>query len=128
MKFYYFAHPYTCTDGERYVPEGEAANFRLACYRAGQLLLAGYNVFSPISHTHPIHRATPEFLARHEHKLWYDLDMEVIERTDFDGIILAPGWERSKGCREERRVFEKQGKRIAEYEDIMRWGVKGALK
>lgn len=121
---WYFAHPYTCRDENgHYVPEGEEANFQLANYRSGRLLLLGYNVYSPISHTHPIHRATPEFLARHEHEAWYRLDMDLISRTRFTGIILAPGWENSKGCIEERKWFESREFPVLFYEDVIR-GVK----
>jgi len=117
---YYFAHPYTCVDKDgKYVPEGEEANFRLCCYRAGQLLLRGYNIYSPISHTHPIHLATPEFLAREEHEMWYELDMDFINKTDFDGIILAPKWPLSRGCVMEKVAFEAIPKPVRYYKDII---------
>jgi len=117
---WYFAHPYTAKDKDgNYVPEAEEANFQLANYRSGQLLLAGYNIYSPISHTHPIHRSTVEFLKNHEHKLWYELDLAFIEHTNFTGIILAPGWRESKGCRLEKDTFVKAGKRILWYKDII---------
>ena len=116
---WYFAHPYTCVDKDgNYVPEGEEANFQLANYRAGRLFLMGYNVYSPISHTHPIHRACPEFLTRHEHEIWYHLDMEMIEKTSFDGIILAPGWENSKGCRMERDWFVERGLPVLHFVEL----------
>ena len=118
--FYYFAHPYTCVDAEgKYVSEGEEANFNICNYRAGRLLAMGYNIYSPISHTHPIHRASPVFLARHEHKAWYYLDLEFIARTDFDGIVLAPAWELSKGCKMEREAFEKRNLPVYLYADII---------
>jgi hypothetical protein len=103
---YYFAHPYTAKDNKGcYVPAAEEANFRLCCYRSSRLLLAGYNIYSPISHTHPIHCACPEFLQRHEHKLWYELDIAFIEHAGFTGVILAPGWGTSKGCKLEYEWF-----------------------
>lgn len=120
MKLYYFAHPYSCKDKNgNYVIAGEEANFRLCNYRASRLLLAGYNVYSPISHTHSIHLACPEFLTRHEHGMWYQLDMALIEKTDFDGIILAPGWADSTGCCMERNWFVEHGKHVLDYETII---------
>ena len=117
---WYFAHPYTCRDKDgNFVQTGEEANFRLCCYRSGQLFLAGCNIYSPIAHTHPIHMATPEFLARHEHELWYQLDLDFIRKTDFDGIILAPLWETSKGCRMERNAFEDMGRDVKFYRQIV---------
>lgn len=115
-ELWYFAHPYTAKDKEgKYVPEAEDANFQLSCYRASRLLLAGYNIYSPISHTHPIHRACPEFLAKHEHELWYQLDLAFIEQTNFTGIILAPGWELSKGCNLEHEWFKLHNKKVLLY-------------
>ena len=35
-----------------------------------------------------------------------------------DGIILCPGWERSKGCKEERAYAEHMGMEIVEYEEL----------
>ena len=114
--FYYFAHPYTARDKDgNFVPEAEEANFQLCNQRAARLIEAGYNIYSPISHTHPIHRASPVFLSRHEHEAWYELDMEFLAKTQFDGIILAPGWEDSKGCRMEQEWFTEKGLEIKFY-------------
>jgi hypothetical protein len=118
---FYMAHPYTAKDADgNYVREAEDANFQLCNYRAGRLMLAGYNVYSPISHTHPIHMATPEFLQRHEHEMWYEVDMNLISKANFDGIILAPGWENSKGCCAEKIVFEHRGLKVLYYKDIIK--------
>ena len=118
---WYFAHPYTCKDKDgNYVSLGEEANFRLSCMRAGELLKRGYNVYSPISHTHPIHIATPEFLKNHEHEMWYHLDNEVIKKTDFKGIILAPDWGTSTGCIAEKELIHWTQKKLCRlYDDII---------
>jgi len=117
---WYFAHPYTATDAEgNYVPAAEDANFALANMRAGELMKRGYNLYSPISHTHPIHKATPDFLKRHEHDMWYHLDNEFIKETNFLGIILAPGWEHSKGCLAELDLFKKQNKPARHYDNCL---------
>jgi len=118
--FYYFAHPYTCRDKDgNFVSEGEQANFELCNQRAARLIELGYNIYSPISHTHPIHRASPVFLGRHEHEAWYVLDNEFIAKTQFDGIILAPGWENSSGCVNECRQFEERGLKVLMYEHVL---------
>lgn len=122
---WYFAHPYTCRDKSgNFVPEGEDANFNICNFRASRLFLAGYNIYSPISHTHPIHRACPEFLARHEHVLWYQLDFDFINRTDFTGIILAPSWENSSGCIGEKKMFEDKNLPVLFYVDIVKEEIK----
>lgn len=125
MKFekglWYFAHPYTAKDPHgNYVSAAEDANFILANIRASELLKRGYSVYSPISHTHPIHVACPEFLANHEHELWYEIDNHLIARVEFKGIILAPGWEESTGCCDERGWFEHHDKMILLYEDVIK--------
>jgi len=119
---FYFAHPYTCVDADgKYVPAGEEANFRICNHRASVLMSMGYNVYSPISHTHPIHMASPIFLARHEHEMWYFLDLEFIAKTDWDGIILAPAWELSRGCLLERETFEQRNLPVLFYHDIVNY-------
>lgn len=112
---YYFAHPYTATD-----KRAELANFNLCCIRTAKLMKAGYYVYSPICHTHPIHMAWPEFLVNDERELWIALDMVIIRRANFTGLILAPLWEQSGGCCGERDEFLRQGKEICLYEDIMK--------
>jgi hypothetical protein len=121
LGLWYFAHPYSCKDKNgNYVPEGEEANFMLCNVRAAKLIQAGYNIYAPISHTHPIHRACPEFLAAHEHEAWYQLDNEFIDKTNWSGIILAPGWEKSSGCRAEKERIESKGLPSLLYTDIVK--------
>jgi len=116
LGFYYFAHPYTCKDQNgNYCLPAENAQFNICNQRAGKLMMAGYNIFSPISHSHPIHLATPAFLSGEVHGQWYDWDNEFIQKCNFDGIILAPGWEKSIGCVAEKKLFESQGKRVLYY-------------
>ena len=117
---WYFAHPYTAKDADgHYVYAAEEANFRLCAMRAGELLKRGYNIYAPIVHSHPIHSACPDFLRTHEHEIWYGLDNQVIARTSWDGIILAPGWEFSGGCKMERRQFEERDLVVRLYDEIM---------
>ena len=123
-RLYYFAHPYAVkrADGS-HVYTAEEANWRLACVRSAELLRCGYWVFSPVVHTHPMHCVMPESIAQDSFS-WYELDLLMIERTEFDGIILAPGWERSTGCQRERDSCIERGKLVLLYGDII--GGKGA--
>lgn len=111
--FWYFAHPYSAKkpDGS-YCLEAEEANFRLCCIRSARLILAGWRIYSPITATHPIHCASAEFLAGQIHELWYEFDNAAIDQLGFSGIILAPGWEKSTGCRQEKERFEAAGKPV----------------
>ena len=117
---WYFAHPYVCRDkGGNIISEGEEANFNICNARSAELLDKGYNIYSPISHTHPIYRASPNMLARQEHELWYQLDNEFIDCTKWAGIILAPGWENSSGCKAEKERIEAKGLPSLLYTDIV---------
>lgn len=117
---WYFAHPYTCKDKDgNFIPEGEEAHFHICNIRAAELLDRGYNVYSSISHIHPIYRASSSMLARQEHELWYHLDNEFIDSVDWAGIILAPGWEKSSGCRAEKERIEAKGLPSVLYADIV---------
>ena len=118
---WYLATPYSVRypDGRRN-REAEAANFQLAAHRAAVLLKTGIVVFSPITHSHPIDRSFPEFLVEETELEWYKIDNAIISRTDFDGIILAPGWCWSKGCKDENTLFSKRGLLCLGYEEILR--------
>lgn len=110
---WYFAHPYTVrTPDGRYSLAGEEANFRLCCYRAAKLILAGWNIYAPICHTHPIHMAHPDLVGKEVHDLWYCLDNALIDHANFTGIILAPLWEDSAGCCGEMERFNDLERQI----------------
>jgi len=111
--WWYLAHPYTCKDRDgRYIFEGEVANFYLANLRAAQLIDAGWKIYSPISHTHPIHAAYPSFVGGQVHAPWYEYDNDFIRIVPFVGIILSPEWEGSSGCRDEKELFEQLGRKV----------------
>jgi len=117
---WYFAHPYTVKDSEgHYVLEAEEANFRLCNIRAGELIKAGYNIYSPISMTHPIHLATVSFLKTREHALWYRLDNEFIDIVPWRGLILAPHWTLSAGCKQEYLRFVAKRLAVREYDEAL---------
>lgn len=115
---WYFAHPCSVPGERREVYE--QANFQLQCYRAGELIRRGYIIYAPLAMTIPIQRAHPA-LAKMEYeeawKLWIAFDQAIIRHCSFVGIILAPGWEESRGCRAERRLFEELGREVLEYEE-----------
>ena len=101
--FYYFAHPYSAK-----TEEGRIANFELCCRRSIKLLLKGYNIFSPITHSHPIETASSEMLRwpiDSRWQFWIDIDIAILEYVKFTGIILAPKWGTSKGCQREYNWF-----------------------
>jgi hypothetical protein len=116
---YYFAHPYSAK-----TEEGRTANFELACRRSAILLLKGYNIFSPIVHSHPIEMANPELLSWPQEKLWQfwlDIDLAILEFVNFTGIILAPLWGTSKGCKKEYEWFLGHVRSDGKPYDILRY-------
>ena len=124
MKFkkgvWYFAHPYTCKDEEgNYISGGEEANFRLCNIRAAKLIEKGFLIYSPISHTHPIHVAYPPFVGQNIHDMWYEFDNANIKQLSFEGIIMAPEWEGSKGCKAELQMFKEMRRKVLFYSTIM---------
>ena len=110
---WYFAHPYTCKNKDgQYIAGGEDANFRLCCIRSARLIEKGILVYSPISHTHPIHMSYPPFVGGEVHNFWYKFDNAFIRAVPFRGIILAPDWEKSTGCKAEKELFEELGREV----------------
>ena len=116
MKLYYFAHPYSAyhADGSRNY-RGQEANFNLCCVRSAELIMKGYNIYSPIAHSHPIQMAHPDL----QDDIWYNLDNQVIDRMEWDGIIMAPGWEDSKGCVAEKERIESRGLEVLFYRRLV---------
>lgn len=115
---WYFASAYSVRTADgRPCLAAETANFQLACIRAARLIEAGWLIFSPIAHSHPIHCAYAPFLAREEHELWYRLDHALIRTVPFRGIILAPEWGTSTGCVAEKILFEQLGRQVRYYHE-----------
>jgi len=123
--YWYFCHPYSAN-----TDEGRIANYELCCRRSGKLLAKGYNIFSPIVHSHAIEMASPVLLKmslKERYKFWlHSIDFAILEYVGFTGAILAPEWGRSKGCKAEYEWFlshkQPNGKphEILKYIDLMR--------
>jgi hypothetical protein len=99
----YFAHPYIAN----VVP-----NLKLGIQRTNELLTLGYNILSPIVHSHYLEEHAPRGNA-----FWYGFDLILLEKCDC--IILAPEWESSNGCLIEQRFCEVKKIPIYHYEDVI---------
>lgn len=97
---YYLAHPYTSK-----TQNGERQNFLNVTRIAATLISKGINIYSPITHIHPIHILNEQSWQR-----WMDIDNIFMERCD--AIILCPGWKASKGCVIEMEYFKSHGKPV----------------
>ena len=65
---------------------------KVAAYWIGK----GYNVFSPITLTHPISK-----FVTLEHAEWLACDFQWIDACDELWVLCQPGWQKSDGVRQE---------------------------
>jgi hypothetical protein len=87
--FAYLACPYSHQDSWRRI-----ARFRAANKAVAELLLAGVNVYSPISHSHPL---TEEASLPCSWDFWRKIDRDYIEHSHKMYVLRLPGWEESIG-------------------------------
>lgn len=110
----YLASPYT--------HECEAVRvdrFRMAAKAAADLMKHGLNIFSPISHTHPI----GEFGLRGDWEFWKQYDMEFLKVCVGMIVLTIPGWDTSAGIAGEIEIMRDMGKPIWAMGQGMRlWG------
>ncbi len=97
-KIYYLAHPYSPQDGSlTYSPSGQNQvknNVMRSIELTNKLMDKGFNIFNPLTHSHSL-----DSQKHRKSEFWYDLDLLFLER--FDGIIMSPEWQHSKGCMKE---------------------------
>ena len=110
MSFVYLASPYTPTGAETIADRVEAAR-----KFAAQLMLEGYNVFSPVAHSHHIADHMDEAL-RLDHEFWMKQSLAFVGCCNKLIVLRLPGWERSRGIAAE--IKKAQGLCIpVEYRD-----------
>lgn len=100
----YLATPYS-----RY-PGGIERAFQDAAELAARLLTAGYRVYSPIAHTHPI--AIHGGLDPLDHTIWLPFDETMMLAADAILVAHMEGWQASKGIAHEIAFFRDHGKPI----------------
>lgn len=97
----YLAGPYTHPDYEVRLQRFYALN-----RAAGKLLLAGWKVYSPISHSHPIAEACGLPV---DIEYWQGLAKHMLERCTILSVLQLPGWEESAGVQFEMGVAATLG-------------------
>ena len=75
--------------------------------KTAELLTQGYNVFSPITHSHPLPKYIPDRL--NTHSLWLGLDLQWIDCCDELWCFMQPGWKKSYGVQTEIEYAWKNG-------------------
>lgn len=97
----YLACPYSHDKRSVRVKRFEAVN-RVA----GRLMREGKQVFSPISHTHPIAEATELPLGW---DFWQEYDRAFIEHSKEVIVLMLPGWKESTGVTAEIEIAKELG-------------------
>lgn len=105
----YLAVPYSYKSPDARV-KALVQKFRFECAsRATGWLLSkkGWNVFSPITHSHPIHLLYPE--VRGDWEFWKVIDEEYLQISCRIVILTLHGWEKSTGVTAEIEIANRFG-------------------
>lgn len=103
-KLYYLATPYSKWEA------GITMAFVEAAVLTASLLEAGYRVYSPICHTHPI--AMYGNIDPLAHDIWLPFDEAMMKKCDGLMVALMDGWSQSKGVAHEIDFFRRAMKPI----------------
>lgn len=105
----YLAVPYSYNSPDKRVRElVQRFRFETASRAAGYLLSSmGWNVFSPITHSHPIHVMYPE--VRGDWEFWKQIDTEYLQISKRIIVLTLPGWRKSTGVTAEIEIGHQLG-------------------
>ena len=106
MTWIYLACPYAHLDAAV-----RQTRFELATRKAAELFAAGYRVFSPITHSHPLHEAMPEALPC-DWQFWRAFDEVMLGIADEVHVLCLAGWQESVGVQSEIALCKKLGKPV----------------
>jgi hypothetical protein len=112
-KLYYLATPYSKNESNKDMDEkgAESYNYLRAVTYTNILISRGFLIFSPVVYTHYLHCE-----VERDYKFWIQYVDQIMERCD--GIILAPNWELSEGCKRELKYFKEKNKQIFYFKDV----------
>lgn len=101
--YIYLAAPYTDTDLA-------TRQSRVACATrvAVALMLKGYKIFSPLTHTYPMEELLPD----KSHTFWMHQDIPLLHNASALWVLCLPGWEHSRGVAEEVQYALRMGKPV----------------
>lgn len=86
----YLASPYSHAD-----PEIKLERFERVCKAAAKLMEAGYEVFCPIAHSHPIEVHGMSYV--HSGEFWLNQDYAILKHCDALIVFKLDGWDSSDG-------------------------------
>ena len=100
----YLATPYSRPDKNI-----ELKRFEMVNKKAAGLMAAGYIVFSPISHSHPIAKSAD---IKTDWEFWKKQDFQCIEWADELWVLEVDGWDKSVGVLAEIERAKELGKSV----------------
>src|ERR1700731_3342646 len=105
----YLASPYSYKHSDpETVRKVQGIRFETCTRAAGWCLTQfGWNVFSPITHSHPIHVLYPQ--VRGDWPFWKKIDTEFLQVSKRIVVLTIPGWEKSTGGAAERKIAAELG-------------------
>lgn len=91
---------------------------RIATWATGELMSCGYQIFSPITHSHPV--ALGHDLPG-DWEYWAEFDRRHIQMCDRVFVLCLPGWSSSRGISAEISLAEELGKEVCliHWEDML---------
>jgi hypothetical protein len=105
----YLAVPYTYKHRDKRIVEiVQRFRFELATRAMGWLINTyGWNVFSPITHSHPVHVMCPD--VRGDWEFWKKIDTEYLQISQRIVVLTVPGWRKSTGVTAEIEIANQLG-------------------
>ena len=105
----YLAVPYTYKHSDKRTQQlVQKFRFEAVTRAAGWLLSEhGWNVLSPITHSHPIHVLYPE--VRGDWESWKRIDTEFLQLSSRIIVLTLPGWKDSTGVTAELEIAKGLG-------------------
>jgi hypothetical protein len=100
----YLAVPYSYKSPDKRITElVQRFRFEAVTRAAGYLInTCGWNILSPITHSHPIHVLYPE--VKGDWNFWKRIDTEFIQLSCRFVILTLPGWRESTGVAAEIEI------------------------
>jgi hypothetical protein len=102
----YLATPYNHEDMDRVLQRVQNVNSL-----AANLIAEGFNIYSPITHSHEILQASKKNKIKLPRgwEYWKHHDREMIEKCDVMVVYAQEFWQHSEGVFEEKRIAQKLG-------------------
>lgn len=104
MTLWYIGTPYS-----KY-PEGLEAAFEMACEQTALLAGVDVPVYSPIAHSHPVSKYCK--VSPTDHDFWVKFDAPMVALATGLIVVMADGWQQSRGLTHEIEEFSGTGKPV----------------